>query len=149
MTTRPDPAYAPGVHNRDSYLHLYEHFLTVYDPALRQKSGSYYTPHQVVEEMLRLTEDVLRTRLGQQAGFGEDDVRIVDPAMRTGTYLHTVIERVTEQAADRYGPAMAPDAIARLATRLHGFELQMGPLGVLRICTVSGVTPVLKATVDG
>ncbi|MGP3756166.1 type ISP restriction/modification enzyme [Streptomyces sp. IBSNAI001] len=127
------PAIRAG--NRDAYLHLYEHFLTVYDPALRQKSGSYYTPHQVVEEMVRLTEDVLRTRLGQQAGFGEDDVRIVDPAMGTGTYLHTVIERVAEQAADRYGPAMAPDAIARLATRLYGFELQMGPFAVAELRT--------------
>ncbi|MEU3224368.1 type ISP restriction/modification enzyme [Streptomyces sp. NPDC006976] len=127
------PAIRAG--NRDAYLHLYEHFLTVYDQALRQKSGSYYTPHQIVREMVRLTEDVLRTRLGQQTGFGEDDVRIVDPAMGTGTYLHTVIERVAEQAADRYGPAMAPDAIARLATRLYGFELQMGPYAVAELRT--------------
>lgn len=127
------PAIRAG--NRDAYLHLYENFLTVYDPALRQKSGSYYTPHEVVEEMVRLTEDVLRTRLGRQAGFGEDDVRIVDPAMGTGTYLHTIIERVAEQAADRYGPAVAPDAIARLASRLYGFEVQMGPFAVAELRT--------------
>lgn len=127
------PAIRAG--NRDAYLHLYENFLTVYDPALRQKSGSYYTPHEVVEEMVRLTEDVLRTRLGRQTGFGEDDVRIVDPAMGTGTYLHTIIERVAEQAADRYGPAMAPDAIARLASRLYGFEVQMGPFAVAELRT--------------
>lgn len=127
------PAIRAG--NRDAYLHLYENFLTVYDPALRQKSGSYYTPHEVVEEMVRLTEDVLRTRLGRQSGFGEDDVRIVDPAMGTGTYLHTIIERVAEQAADRYGPAMAPDAIARLASRLCGFEVQMGPFAVAELRT--------------
>jgi len=116
--------------NRDAYLHLYEHFLTVYDPALRQKSGSYYTPREVVEEMVRLTEDVLRTRLDQQLGFAADDVRIVDPAMGTGTFLHTIIERVAEQAVERHGPAMARDAISRLASRLYGFELQMGPFAV-------------------
>ncbi|MFE4828060.1 type ISP restriction/modification enzyme [Streptomyces sp. NPDC056672] len=121
--------------NRDAYLHLYEHFLTVYDSALRQRSGSYYTPHEVVEDMVRLTEDVLRTRLGQDDGFGADEVRIVDPAMGTGTYLHTIIERVAEQAADRYGPAMAPDAISRLASRLNGFELQMGPFAVAELRT--------------
>lgn len=119
--------------NRDAYLHLYEHFLTVYDSALRQKSGSYYTPHQVVTEMVRLTEGVLRTRLDQQDGFGGDDVRIVDPAMGTGTYLHTIIERVAEQAADRHGPAMAADAISRLAARLYGFELQMGSFAVAEL----------------
>ncbi|WP_328492926.1 N-6 DNA methylase [Streptomyces sp. NBC_00414] len=119
--------------NRDAYLHLYEHFLTVYDPALRQQSGSYYTPHEIVEEMVRLTEDVLRTRLGQEAGFGADEVQIIDPAMGTGTFLHTVIERVAEQAIDRHGPAMARDAISRLASRLFGFELQMGSFAVAEL----------------
>lgn len=125
------PAVRAG--NRDAYLHLYEHFLTVYDPALRQKSGSYYTPHEVVTEMVRLTDDVLRTRLGQPDGFGGDDVRIVDPAMGTGTYLHTVIERVAAQAVERHGPAMASDAISRLASRLYGFELQMGSYAVAEL----------------
>ncbi|MEW2485794.1 type ISP restriction/modification enzyme [Streptomyces sp. NPDC048411] len=116
--------------NRDAYLHLYENFLTVYDANLRQKSGSYYTPREVVEEMVRLTDDVLRTRLAKTQGYAEDDVRIVDPAMGTGTFLHTIIERVASQAADRSGPAMAKDAINRLARRLYGFELQMGPFAV-------------------
>ncbi len=125
------PAIRAG--NRDAYLHLYEHFLTVYDPVLRQRSGSYYTPHEVVREMVRLTEDVLRTRLGQTDGFGSNGVRIVDPAMGTGTFLHTIIERVAEQAAERSGLAMATDAIARLAPRLYGFEMQMGPFAVAEL----------------
>ncbi|GAA3822915.1 type ISP restriction/modification enzyme [Streptomyces phyllanthi] len=119
--------------NRDAYLHLYEHFLTVYDPALRQQSGSYYTPREIVEEMVRLTEDVLRSRLGQEQGFGGDDVKIIDPAMGTGTFLHTVMERVAEQAMGRHGPAMARDALSRLASRLFGFELQMGPFAVAEL----------------
>ncbi|MGW3844472.1 type ISP restriction/modification enzyme [Streptomyces sp. NPDC005075] len=122
------PAIRRG--NRDAYLHLYENFLTVYDARLRQKSGSYYTPREVVEEMVRLTEDVLRTRLGKTHGYAEDDVRIVDPAMGTGTFLHTIIENVASQASEHRGPAMAQDAIGRLAKRLYGFELQMGPFAV-------------------
>ncbi|MGW2893937.1 type ISP restriction/modification enzyme [Streptomyces sp. NPDC001212] len=119
--------------NRDAYLHLYESFLSVYDDELRQRSGSYYTPHQVVEEMVRLTEEVLRTRLGRSRGYGDECVHIIDPAMGTGTYLHTVIDRVAQQAAERYGDAMAPDAIGRLAERLYGFELQMGPFAVAEL----------------
>jgi hypothetical protein len=125
------PAIRTG--NRDAYLHLYEHFLTIYDPVLRQRSGSYYTPHEVVQEMVRLTEDVLRTRLGQSDGFGSDGVRIVDPAMGTGTFLHTIIERVAEQAAEGSGSAMSADAISRLAPRLYGFEMQMGPFAVAEL----------------
>ncbi|MET7901976.1 type ISP restriction/modification enzyme [Streptomyces sp. NPDC005355] len=121
--------------NRDAYLHLYESFLSVYDDDLRQRSGSYYTPREVVEEMVRLAEDVLRTRLGKARGYGDEDVHIVDPAMGTGTYLHTIIDRVARQAAERYGDAMAPDAIGRLAERLYGFELQMGPFAVAELRT--------------
>ncbi|MBM4823434.1 MULTISPECIES: type ISP restriction/modification enzyme [Streptomyces] len=119
--------------NRDAYLHLYESFLSVYDDTLRQRSGSYYTPHEVVEEMVRLAEEVLRTRLGKARGYGDESVHIVDPAMGTGTYLHTIIERVARQAAERHGEAMAPDAIGRLAERLYGFELQMGPFAVAEL----------------
>ncbi|UGQ13551.1 N-6 DNA methylase [Yinghuangia sp. ASG 101] len=116
--------------DHDAYLHLYEKFLTVYDADLRQKSGSYYTPYQVVEDMVRLTEDVLRTRLDRRDGFASGDVRIVDPAMGTGTFLHSVIERVAAHAVENVGAAGARDAIGRLAERLFGFELQMGPFAV-------------------
>jgi type I restriction-modification system DNA methylase subunit len=39
----------------DTYLHLYSYFLEEYDPALRRRSGSYYTPGGVVTFMVRLT----------------------------------------------------------------------------------------------
>ncbi|MFJ9869834.1 type ISP restriction/modification enzyme [Streptomyces sp. NPDC101165] len=120
---------------RDAYLHLYESFLEVYDEKLRQKSGSYYTPREVVEEMVRLTEDVLRTRLGRSDGYADESVRIVDPAMGTGTYLHAVIEHVAAWAAENIGPGATPDAIGDLANRLIGFELQMGPFAVAELRT--------------
>ncbi|WP_416975596.1 type ISP restriction/modification enzyme [Streptomyces sp. 4F14] len=117
----------------DAYLHLYESFLEVYDEKLRQKSGSYYTPREVVEEMVRLTEDVLRSRLDQPRGYAGDDVCIVDPAMGTGTYLHAVIEQVAEWTGRHDGPGAIPDAISGLARRLVGFELQMGPFAVAEL----------------
>ncbi|MGW8551609.1 type ISP restriction/modification enzyme [Streptomyces tubercidicus] len=120
---------------RDAYLHLYESFLEVYDEQLRQKSGSYYTPREVVEEMVRLTEDVLRTRLERPQGYASQDVRIVDPAMGTGTYLHAIIEHVAEWAEQHTGPGAIPEAISSLARRLVGFELQMGPFAVAELRT--------------
>ncbi|UED85068.1 type ISP restriction/modification enzyme [Streptomyces profundus] len=121
--------------NKDAYLHLYEHFLDVYDPGLRQRSGSYYTPREVVTEMVRLTEDILISRLGHAEGLGSDEVRIVDPAMGTGTFLHAAIERVAARAEERQGCAMRPDAVARFVGRLHGLELQMGPYAVAELRT--------------
>lgn len=120
---------------RDTYLHLYENFLELYDPALRQKSGSYYTPREVVDEMVRLTEEALTSRLGKPDGFADPTVLTVDPAMGTGTYLHTIIERVAERARTTDGPGSVPGAITAIAKRLVGFEIQMGPYAVAELRT--------------
>jgi hypothetical protein len=117
------------VHNV-AYLHLYESFLEVYDPGLREDSGTYYTPYQVVDAMVRLADDVLRTRLDTPAGFLAPAVTTVDPAMGTGTFLNSIIERAARQTAEADGPGAVPQAITDLAGRLIGFELQMGSYAV-------------------
>lgn len=38
----------------DAWLYFYEDFLEVYDNSLRKKTGSYYTPPEVVGAMVRL-----------------------------------------------------------------------------------------------
>jgi hypothetical protein len=120
---------------RDTYLHLYQNFLDVYDQELRKQSGSYYTPHQVVEQMVRLTEEALVSRFGRPAGFADPEVWTVDPAMGTGTYLHEIIARVSAAVEAREGPGSVPAATAALAERLVGFELQMGPYAVAELRT--------------
>jgi predicted helicase len=117
------------VHNV-AYLHLYESFLEVYDPRLREDSGTYYTPYQVVDAMVRLADDVLRTRLVTPAGFLAPAVTTVDPAMGTGAFLNSIIERAARQTAEADGPGAVPQAITDLARRLIGFELQMGSYAV-------------------
>lgn len=119
----------------DTYLHLYEHFLDLYDNELRKKSGSYYTPREVVEQMVRLAEEALVTRLDITAGFRDPDVFTVDPAMGTGTYLHTILDRVARAAAEKDGPGAVPGAVSQVAERLAGFELQMGPYAVAELRT--------------
>lgn len=120
---------------RDTYLHLYEHFLDEYDADLRKRSGSYYTPVEVVEQMVRLTDDVLATRLDKQRGFADAGVFTVDPAMGTGTYLNAVLERIAANAAAHDGPGAVGGAITRAAERVVGFELQMGPYAVAELRT--------------
>lgn len=120
---------------RDTYLHLYEHFLDLYDHELRKKSGTYYTPREVVEEMVRLAEEALVTRLGKTAGFRDPDVLTIDPAMGTGTYLYTILERVAREAARKDGPGAKAGAVTQAAERLVGFELQMGPYAVAELRT--------------
>jgi Type ISP C-terminal specificity domain/N-6 DNA Methylase len=114
----------------DAYLHLYESFLEVYDPKLREDSGTYYTPYQVVDAMVRLTDEVLRIRLDTPSGFLAPTVTTVDPAMGTGTFLSSIIERAARQTAEADGPGIRSQAVTDLASRLIGFELQMGSYAV-------------------
>jgi hypothetical protein len=132
--------------SRDTYLHLYENFLELYDNELRKKSGSYYTPREVVEQMVRLTEEALASHLGKSTGFRDADVLTVDPAMGTGTYLQTILEHVAREAAEKDGPGAVAGAVTQAAERLVGFELQMGPYAVAELRTADmlashGATP--------
>jgi len=119
----------------DAYPRLYEDFLSVYDEDLRKQSGSYYTPREVVAEMVRLTDDVLRTRLSCTQGYLSPNVLTVDPAMGTGTYLHAVIDHVAGQITETTGPGALPAAVGELTKKLAGFELQMGPFAVAELRT--------------
>ena len=116
--------------NHRAYLHLYESFLEVYDPKLREDSGVYYTPYQAVDSMVRLTDEVLRTRLNVSQGFLGPNVVTVDPAMGTGTFLNSIIDAAAQRAIELYGEGSQRQAITDLAHRLIGFELQMGSYAV-------------------
>ncbi|MGH3512190.1 MAG: type ISP restriction/modification enzyme, partial [Pseudonocardiaceae bacterium] len=115
---------------RDTYLYLYEHFLAEYDPVKRQESGVYYTPVELVEPMVRLTDDALRTRLGLVRGLGTDGVRVVDPAAGTGTFLLRILDTVFDRVERSDGTGEAREVLSSMANRLVGFELQMGPYAV-------------------
>ncbi|MFI6098156.1 type ISP restriction/modification enzyme [Lentzea sp. NPDC051213] len=115
---------------KDPYLHLYEDFLEVYDPELRKQTGSYYTPVEVVENMVRLVDGLLKNGLGQPLGFASDEVVVVDPAMGTGTYLLNVIEQAAEAIMEEEGSGAVPARLRRMASRVIGFERQAGPYAV-------------------
>ncbi|WP_185174536.1 type ISP restriction/modification enzyme [Rothia nasimurium] len=116
----------------DVYLHLYEHFLSVYDPELRKKTGSYYTPVEVVDSMVRLTDEALRGFLGKDMGLASDGVAVIDPAMGTGTYPLSVLRSVAANP-DLLGPGEVADRVSAMAENLYGFELQSGSFAVAEL----------------
>ncbi|OZC32854.1 N-6 DNA methylase [Gordonia polyisoprenivorans] len=98
----------------DLHVHLYEQFLRVDAPGLRRSSGTYYTPVPLADTMVRLTDQLLRTHFDTPGGLGDDAVRIVDPAMGTGTFPLAILRLIG----------------AANAGRLHGAELHSGPFTV-------------------
>ncbi|SSC69758.1 unnamed protein product [Ciceribacter sp. T2.26MG-112.2] len=123
-----------GKNDPDAWLYFYEHFLEVYDNTLRKRTGSYYTPPEVVNAMVRLVDEVLRGPLFERPlGFASTDVTVADPAVGTGTFLLGVLRRIADTVAGDLGAGAVPAAISAAANRLIGFELQFGPFAVAQL----------------
>ncbi|GIF49195.1 hypothetical protein Afe04nite_37340 [Asanoa ferruginea] len=120
--------------NTDVHADLYERFLASYDPDLRRRSGSYYTPQPVAGAVVNFVDDVLRTRFDRSWGFAADDVVVVDPAMGTGTFLVEVLRRVAEAAEAKQGRGARAARVRQFfRERLVGFEIQAGPYAVAEL----------------
>ena len=106
--------------NAEEWLYFYEDFLEVYDNALRKRTGSYYTPPEVVAAMVRLVDEALRDPVlfGRPTGLASTDVTIADPAVGTGTYLLGILRRIAQTIQDDPGPGAVPGAIEAAANRL-------------------------------
>lgn len=120
---------APRKDGSDPIITFYEFFLSVFDPAARERYGVYYTPIQVVRFMVGALDRVLRYDLGTK-GLRDDDVTILDPATGTGTYLLGIAERVRDRAMEEEGGPAASMALKSLASRMFGFEMLIGPYAV-------------------
>ena len=117
----------------DAWLYFYEDFLEVYDNALRKRTGSYYTPPEVVAAMVRLVDDVLRSRFHQASGLASAAVTLADPAVGTGTFLLGVLSRIAATVEADEGAGAVPDAIEAAIGRLIAFEIQLGPFAVAQL----------------
>ena len=120
----------------DPVIHFYEQFLKRYDTKMRADAGAFYTPQPVVEFMVRLVDDVLRTRFGlplgiadtatwqevaDRKGFKVPDgvdpekpfISMVDPATGTGTFL---VEWLRRARSSYVGPAESGAAESEAVT---------------------------------
>ena len=118
----------------EAWLYFYEDFLEVYDNKLRKRTGSYYTPPEVVAAMVRLTDEVLRGPLFERPqGLASSDVTVADPAVGTGTFLLGVPRKIATTVTDDQGEGAVRGAIEAAAKRIVGFELQFGPFAVAQL----------------
>jgi hypothetical protein len=119
----------------EAWLYFYEDFLAVYDNSLRKLTGSYYTPPEVVDAMVRLADEALRApgRFKLAKGLADPGVRIVDPATGSGTFLLAIIKSIADRIAADEGEGAVAAAIDQAVSRLYGFELQFGPFAVAQL----------------
>lgn len=127
------PAVSKG--DAEAWLYFYEQFLSVYDGELRKQTGSYYTPPEVVQAMVRLVDEALRSaeRFGLSEGLAASDVTVVDPATGTGTFILGVLRRIADMTRADLGPGAVASVVAAAVSRIIGFEIQFGPFSVAQL----------------
>ncbi|MFG1765742.1 type ISP restriction/modification enzyme [Micromonospora parva] len=119
---------------RDIHADLYERFLSIYDPTLRRRSGSFYTPQPVAGAVVDFVDEILRDRFDRSWGFAAHDVTVVDPAMGTGTFLVEVLRAVSGTIDAKQGAgARGPQLRQFFQQRLVGFEIQAAPYAVTEL----------------
>ena len=130
----------------EAWLYFYEDFLSVYDKELRKKTGSYYTPPEVVRAIVRLVDEALRSveRFDLSEGLASADVTVADPATGTGTFLLGVLRRIAEETEADQGPGAVPGVIEAALSRLIGFEIQFGPFAVAQLRILAELQSLLE-----
>ena len=129
----------------DAWLYFYENFLAVYDNELRKQTGSYYTPPEVVGVMVRMVDDVLRTRFDLPAGLASPSVTVADPAVGTGTFLLGVLRWIAAKVEADEGPGAVPAAINAAMARFVAFEVQLGPFAVAQLRVLAELAELMGA----
>lgn len=124
----------------DPILYFYEFFLATFDPAARRRHGVFFTPVPVVRFMVAATDRALREHLKPQ-GLLDPDVRLLDPACGTGTFLIAAVDAVAERARATWGEGHVSAELAALAKRLYGFELLVGPYTVAHYRLLRATNP--------
>ena len=73
---------------------IYEDFYKAYNPAAADRLGVVYTPNEVVDFIIRGSDDLLRKHFGRS--LADDNVQILDPATGTGTFITNLINYLPE-----------------------------------------------------
>lgn len=78
-------------HEKQAFLKtLYEEFYKSYNPKEADKLGVVYTPNEIVNFMIKFTDELLYKHFN--TGLAEKDVKILDPATGTGTFIAEIID---------------------------------------------------------
>jgi hypothetical protein len=127
-------AFIARFNDEDAVQFFYEPFLEAFDPELRKELGVWYTPSEVVTDMVARVDKALREDLDVADGLASDQVYILDPCCGTGAYLAAVLKRIDTTLAESGLGALKGQMIKKAATtRVFGFEILPAPFVVAHL----------------
>jgi predicted helicase len=109
-------------------VYLYEDFLKEYDKLKgteeRKKSGVYYTPKEVTHFITKSIEEIIKTKFNKSDGYLDKDVKVLDFACGTGTFINSVYELML---CKNKSPLEKRWAKQKIIKDIYGFELLFTP----------------------
>ncbi len=149
--------FGSTVKGGDPVIHFYEEFLKQYDRKLRADAGAFYTPKPVVECMVRLVDEVLRSRFGLPLGIADPSswaevaecngftvpdgvdpdkpfVSMIDPATGTGTFLIEWIRRAHHSFLESDTEGDWPQHLrVHVLSSMHAFESMLASYAIAHL----------------
>ncbi|GAA7196029.1 DNA methyltransferase [Helicobacter pylori] len=125
--------------DKDPYLHFYETFLSAYDPKLRESKGVYYTPDSVVKFIINALDSLLKTHfkdapLGLKSALDNENIKLLDFATGTGTFLLEAFRKVLEmRKTSDGGISTREDKYQNLLKQFYGFEYLIAPYAIAHL----------------
>ena len=119
---------------QDPIIHFYETFLNKYDPKTREQRGVYYTPEPVVNYIVHSLNEILKTDFNKEDGFANPDVKVLDPAGGTLTFLAQTAKFAIDDFTEKYGEGLRANFIKEhILENFYAFELMMAPYAIAHL----------------
>jgi len=111
-------------------IYLYEDFLKEYDKESKKSSGVYYTPPAITKFITSSISDILESSLNLKDRYISDEVKILDFATGTGTFLLSIFDEILEKSQK---VSYIKRAKKKIVNDIYGFELLFTPYIVAHI----------------
>lgn len=135
LIDKPTLAKALNTQIESISIYLYEDFLKAYDELRgsekRKEGGVFYTPDSVVSCITYSLNEILKKDFGKEKGFADTEVKVLDFATGTGSFLAKVFEIIlNEEQSKVFQIANIKDKFLK---DIYGFELSFVPYIVAHI----------------
>jgi type I restriction-modification system DNA methylase subunit len=116
-----------GKKDRDPFTFFYEDFLAFYEPEKKKRLGVYYTPRPVVSFIVNTVNEILKNDFDKPMGFAEDGLKVLDPAVGTGTFLWLVFLLTLGELKEQLRGLIRSKTKSHILKDFYGFELLITP----------------------
>jgi hypothetical protein len=109
-------------------VYLYEDFMKEYDKLRqtekRKENGVYYTPNEAADFIARSVNEIIKTKFSLPKGYLSDNVKTLDFACGTGTFLHSIFQLILQNIGDDLDKG---ELLGKISEDIYGFELLFTP----------------------